>query len=275
MKVSIQEDMYDVIARMPEDQGDRLLRSLVTYGFTGEEPEPCGDPWYFVFLAFKGRIEMSANRSRSNKSAADARWERERTARDDASGAVARPATDASCTTAPMHDASGCMSKTTHDAEYESESEKEDEGESESEKTTLPPGTDDVPVDELSTPAVTVRGMAGIEGSGKGRVPLACMRRRADGKAWYGSDDGTVFLTQVEALADRYRAVTGRDDFKTFVRRLDGLCPAGCRGDPEQAAQCFELVSQAIDRWDSRKAPRGPYGLAKAMLADREVGMRA
>lgn len=291
MKVSIQEDMYEVMSKMPDEQGDRLLRALVTYGFTGEEPEASGEPWYFVFLAFKGRIEMSASKSRGGSAGARTRWAGqggEATQAPEPDPEMLKTPADGSAEDAadthdgssvlptnshdgyeriPMttHDGSDAMLKTTHHAESESEKEKEKESEIETEHPS--PGTPPSDVDEFSTPGVTVEGVEGIQGSGRGKVPLACMRRSEDGRAFYGSGDERLFRTQVEALHDRYREATGRDDFRDYVRRVDGLCPKTCRGDPERAAQCFEVMCRAIDQWDSRKAPRGPYGLTRAMLA--------
>ena len=74
MKVSIQEDMYEVMRALPGDQGDRLARALLDYGFTGEQPERCNDPWYFAFLAFAGRIEMSAKSSAYGSQGSRKRW---------------------------------------------------------------------------------------------------------------------------------------------------------------------------------------------------------
>ena len=74
MKVCIQQDMWDVAARLPQGQRDLLVGALVAYGFTGEEPEPSAEPWSLLFDAFKGRIEMSARRSRKGGDMAEARW---------------------------------------------------------------------------------------------------------------------------------------------------------------------------------------------------------
>ncbi|WP_417119027.1 conserved phage C-terminal domain-containing protein [Olsenella phocaeensis] len=74
MKVCIQQDMWDVAARLPRGQRDLLVGALVAYGFTGEEPEPSAEPWSLLFDAFKGRIEMSARRSRKGGDMAEARW---------------------------------------------------------------------------------------------------------------------------------------------------------------------------------------------------------
>ncbi|MGN9233711.1 conserved phage C-terminal domain-containing protein [Atopobiaceae bacterium HCP3S3_D6] len=77
MRVAIQEDMWEVMRALPGSQGDRLARALVEYGFTGEEPDPSPDPWYYAFLAFKGRVGLSARQSQGGSAGADRRWGRE------------------------------------------------------------------------------------------------------------------------------------------------------------------------------------------------------
>lgn len=152
MKVSIQEDMWEVMRALPDDQGGMLARALVEYGFTGEEPEACPDAWYFAFLAFRGRIELSARQSAGGSKGASGRWGRgpapEAAAGEGdggahgegAAGAVGTPTTGVDGCARDTHD--GCAMGThgtptmgvggrgadTHDAESESESEKESEG---------------------------------------------------------------------------------------------------------------------------------------------------
>lgn len=74
MKISIQEDMYEVMAALPEGQGARLAEALVAFGFTGQEPEACTDAWYFAFLAFRSRIELSAKQSAGGEAGNARRW---------------------------------------------------------------------------------------------------------------------------------------------------------------------------------------------------------
>jgi uncharacterized phage protein (TIGR02220 family) len=157
MKVSIQEDMWEVMRALPGEQGGRLAAALVEYGFTGEEPEACPDPWYFAFLAFRGRIELSARQSAGGSKGASGRWGREggpggeageasaRTHGDGAVGDVGEPSAGVDGCGSDTHD--GCRADThdgcamgthetptmgvcvsgrdTHDAESESEKESE------------------------------------------------------------------------------------------------------------------------------------------------------
>lgn len=159
MKVSIQEDMWEVMRALPGEQGGMLAAALVEYGFTGEEPEACPDPWYFAFLAFRGRIELSARQSAGGSKGASGRWGREsepggaaddgptRAHGGDAVAACETPAADGDGCCGDTHDGccgdthNGCAMGThgtptmgvcgrggdTHDAENESESEKESE----------------------------------------------------------------------------------------------------------------------------------------------------
>lgn len=137
MRVAIQEDMWEVMRALPGSQGDRLARALVEYGFTGEEPAPSPDPWYFAFLAFKGRVGLSARQSAGGSAGADRRWAREQEgdgahdggAPDTHDGSL--PDTHDGCA-AGTHDGSArdthdVCAADTHHAESESESESESE----------------------------------------------------------------------------------------------------------------------------------------------------
>ena len=143
MRVAIQEDMWEVMRALPGSQGDRLARALVEYGFTGEEPAPSPDAWYFAFLAFKGRVGLSARQSAGGSAGADRRWARDQEV-DGAHDGCAPDTHDGSVTdthdgsarhthdgcAAGTHDGSardthdGCATDT-HHAESESESESE------------------------------------------------------------------------------------------------------------------------------------------------------
>lgn len=280
MAWTIQDKMWETAQKMPEEWREPFVYAMVRYGFTGEMPDE-SEPWYLVLDAYTDRIELSRKKSRSGRSGGMASGRARRHAseadggRGDDEERTDREASEsrADVENTSTDDGAECfgsknaVENSCFGTEKESEKEKEKECECEIETEPPSPATSHSDVDEFSTPGVTVVGMDGIQGSGKGRVPLACMRRSEDGRAFFGFGDERLFRTQVEALHDRYREVTGRDDFREYVRRVDGLCPKACRGDPERAAQCFEVMCRAIDQWDSRKAPRGPFGLTRAMLA--------
>ena len=125
MRVAIQEDMWEVARALPDGQGERLLWALAAHGFSGEDPEPCGEPWYYTYLAFRGRIDMSARQSAGGGRGARARWDggaEPRKAAADTHDGSPEPTHDGSPET--THD--GCGDDT-HHAESESESEKESE----------------------------------------------------------------------------------------------------------------------------------------------------
>lgn len=115
MKVSIQEDMWEVISKLPEDQGEKLSKALIAYGFTGQEPEPCSETWYYIFIAFRGRIELSAKQSAAGRDYAAKRWD----AGDEEPDMTADTSDGSAMGT---HDGSA---SSTHDAENEKEKEKE------------------------------------------------------------------------------------------------------------------------------------------------------
>lgn len=183
MRVAIQEDMWEVMRALPGSQGDRLARALVEYGFTGEEPEPTGDPWYFAFLAFKGRVGLSARQSQGGSAGAGRRWGREQ----EGDGTHDGCATD-------THDGSGqdthdgCATGThdgcgpdTHHAESESESE------SESEKGIVGHGARQEALDASARFVARLNGLAGTSFSPASSQTLRLVSGRlADG---YTADD--------------------------------------------------------------------------------------
>ena len=139
MPVTIQDDMLDAASAMPKRQGDDFLVALLRYGRTGEEPK--GKPaWLPTFIACKSRIDMSQRAHERGRRAAEARF-------------AMHDGAQASCKSAPEHDAetepcimhdgaqASCKSAPEHDAENENENENENERESEreSEREKTPP----------------------------------------------------------------------------------------------------------------------------------------
>ena len=310
MAFTIQDKMWSTLEQMPEEWQAGFALALMRYGFTGEMPDR-SEPWYLLVDAYTDRIDLSQKRSRSGaaggrhsgesrrheatepaRGVADAEPERADAA-SDADRATDTEATEGVADSADTDAAQACeadagaphskpyagefcfrsknrVSKTCFGTEKEKEKEKEKETESStcdspSVGTGDPPGV---------TPALAVGQVEGIEGTGHGRLPLECMRRRVEGTAWCGAGE-RVWRTQVEAVADAYRTATGRGDdgAKRYVRQVAGLCPAGCDGSPERAKACFELVMRALDRYDPAKA-RDPIGITRAVLADRQGQVR-
>ena len=127
MPVTIQDDMLDAASAMPKRQGDDFLVALLRYGRTGEEPK--GKPaWLPTFIACRSRIDMSQRAHERGRRAAAARF-------------ATHDGAQASCKSAPEHDAetepcimhdgaqASCKSAPEHDAENENENESERERE--------------------------------------------------------------------------------------------------------------------------------------------------
>ena len=77
--------------------------------------------------------------------------------------------------------------------------------------------------------------------------------------------------TALGSIAASYAAVTGMDP-RPFVCGLAGRCPPSCRGGPEQADECYQLVMKALGKFDPAKG-RDPWPLVKTIL-DQERGSR-
>ena len=125
MKISIQEDMYEVMEQLPQDQGAELAKALIEFGFEGKEPEPCQDTWYFVFLAFKGRIAMSAAKSSAATKAVNARWSHEEKRNDTESDGVSGSHDTETEGVSDTHDTESEIVSAPNDTEKEKEKEKE------------------------------------------------------------------------------------------------------------------------------------------------------
>lgn len=73
MAVTIQDDMWEAACTLPEDQRRAFIDALLRFAFDGEEPDHAA-PWYGIFVACRGRISMSAKRSRDGQEAASRQW---------------------------------------------------------------------------------------------------------------------------------------------------------------------------------------------------------
>lgn len=89
-----------------------------------------------------------------------------------------------------------------------------------------------------------------------------CMVAEQDDGTWYADDADGVYPTIGQALEARYRHVTGLADFPDFVRKVAARCPPGCRGDPDRARTCHNILAKAIDRFEpSRGTSVAPLAL--------------
>lgn len=66
MAFYFQDDFWETVSQLPDDDRDKAIASLVVYYFTGEEPSLEGVA-LMPFLAFKGRLDMSKKQSNNAK----------------------------------------------------------------------------------------------------------------------------------------------------------------------------------------------------------------
>lgn len=100
----------------------------------------------------------------------------------------------------------------------------------------------------------------------------ACLAAEEDGKLFIDSAGG-YHRTRWGALESTYRAKTSRGDFATLARKVADLCPGGCRASPADRAECFDLVSDAIERYDPGKG--SCWALVRHVLANDRGGRDA
>ena len=111
----------------------------------------------------------------------------------------------------------------------------------------------------------------GSSPSGSGASPLGCLSQSSSDGGMYSDGHGGWHGTMLEALSAHFaRAAPGRD-FGRFAGEVAGLCPPGCSCSLAEAERCFELVSQALARYDPSRAG-SPFPLAKRILADERGG---
>lgn len=97
---------------------------------------------------------------------------------------------------------------------------------------------------------------------------LACLSTTFDPSAAYNDDAGNVWDTPWDALLSRFASKTGSRDAADFAQAVARKCPKGCDGAPEQASECYALLSEALDKYDPTKAA-SPVPLALKVLEDR------
>lgn len=66
MAVTIQDDMWEAACTLPDDQRKDLIDALLGHAFDGEEPDP-SEPWFGIYVACRGRVELSAKKSASGR----------------------------------------------------------------------------------------------------------------------------------------------------------------------------------------------------------------
>lgn len=93
---------------------------------------------------------------------------------------------------------------------------------------------------------------------------LPCLSAEEEGRA-YIDLMGKPHMTMLGAVMDGYRQAGGRGSPRQFCAKVAGVCPQGCRGDPDQADACFELIMRALGTYDPKKG-RDPWSLTKTIL---------
>lgn len=66
MAVTIQDDMWEAACTLPDNQRKDLIDALLGHAFDGEDPDP-SEPWIGIYVACRGRVEMSAKKSASGR----------------------------------------------------------------------------------------------------------------------------------------------------------------------------------------------------------------
>lgn len=66
MAVTIQDDMWEAACTLLNNQRKDLIDALLGHAFDGEDPDP-SEPWFGIYVACRGRVEMSAKKSASGR----------------------------------------------------------------------------------------------------------------------------------------------------------------------------------------------------------------
>ena len=104
-------------------------------------------------------------------------------------------------------------------------------------------------------------------------VVPACMGAEQAGGTLFADCAGRPHRTRYGALEETYRQRTGRSDFDGLMRRVCEACPGGCRASPDEVRECFELISDALERVDPGKG--SPWALVRHVLAHDRGGRDA
>lgn len=100
--------------------------------------------------------------------------------------------------------------------------------------------------------------------AGEVSAALPCLAVPGEGSSVFIDLKGKPHKTALGAITDSYLASGGRDP-TSFAKKLRGLCPASCRGDPGHADECFQLAMRALAKFDPAKG-RDPWPLAKTII---------
>ncbi len=98
--------------------------------------------------------------------------------------------------------------------------------------------------------------------------PLACFGCISNDGTLYNDDAGGLHQTPWDALLMRFRNKTGEGNITAFAQSVAAKCPAGCSESHEQVSECYFLLCEALDKYDSSKAA-SPIPLALKVIEDR------
>lgn len=108
--------------------------------------------------------------------------------------------------------------------------------------------------EEEEETATSAGGMASI---------LPCLAAEREGGGIFFDLRGGAHRTAIGAVA----CSLGRADPAGFAASVKGLCPHGCRGDPERAGECYGLIMRALERFDPAKG-RDPWPITRKVIAE-------
>ena len=72
MGVVVHDDMWEAIQALPERQRKSMAYALLEFAFDGVEPQKA--PWLSTFIALKGRVKLSSERSKAGKKGRQKRY---------------------------------------------------------------------------------------------------------------------------------------------------------------------------------------------------------
>ena len=95
-------------------------------------------------------------------------------------------------------------------------------------------------------------------------MPLPCMAVPEEGRVCIDLNGGP-HQTMLGCVLDGYRQAGGKGTPEQYCAKVSGLCPPSCRGAPDRAGACFDLIMQALKTYDPRKT-RDPWPLTRTIL---------
>ena len=92
---------------------------------------------------------------------------------------------------------------------------------------------------------------------------LPCLAAEAGGSGIFFDLLGGAHKTPLGAIA----CSLGAADPAKFAASVRGLCPQGCRGDPERASECYGLIMRALEKFDPAKGSN-PWPITRKVITE-------